>query len=384
MQRALRATSAAFLLLVSLAGYLPAQTASTIPSPPTGPFGSGGVQYAAPAGPAAPGDAHTLMESRRDCAGDACCDTWRWDCGASVFLLRPYFQTNPAYTSISGTANQGNVPDFSWPISASPAVWLGVTAPGGVGFRARYFRFDQESDVTRPDDSANFIYPSVDTSYYFGNGNGFNAPGVLSSNTIGQDNITVASTLEIDVFDAEATYQFHPGDWTLLASLGLRYLHMHQDYSITLSNQATVGNSPVSEFQQETYGHNFFGLGPTVALDAKCPLGCNGLFLYGNVRGSLLVGTQHEYLAWAQQVNDPGNVAGGSFSANAAIPFSHNQVFPVAEAEIGLEYMIKSGSLMSIFRAGLVTLNYFDAGNASYDDGNLNLFGVQFTAAFCF
>jgi hypothetical protein len=375
----------------SASSSLPAP--APVPPPPTGPFGSGGDHLVSPriiVSP--PAGSHDFGGPSFDAACTEPCNALQLEAGASLYVLRPFFQANPAFYAVSGTENaQGGAPDFQWDTSATPAIWLALTSPEGWGFRSRYFRFDQKAhavstSLTQADAANNaMVFAAIDTSDFFGTSSGFTAPGfLLDQFDRGTDQIVATSRLQIDTIDFEGTWTFHPGEWTLLPSFGLRYLHTNQDYSITLSNQATIAKSPVTELQTENYGHNFSGLGPTVALEAKCPIEHGGFSVYGNVRGSLLVGTQHEYLAWAQQVSDPGNKIGGSFTDTAAIPFSHSQVFPVLEGELGLEFQHHWGTVNSTFRLGLVTQNYFDAGNASMNDANLNLFGFQFSAGLGF
>src|SRR5262249_34986833 len=70
------------------------------------------------------------------------------DAGASLYIVKPYFTNNPAYTITNGagTPNQTQTTlDFNWDYNATAGAWLGWSSDSGFGLRARYFFFDNNS-----------------------------------------------------------------------------------------------------------------------------------------------------------------------------------------------------------------------------------------------
>ena len=208
----------------------------------------------------------------------------------------------------------------------------------------------------------------------------FSSPGFILENGFGQDQLDFSSNLIIHCLDVEALRQWECGRFFLVLSGGGRYLEISQNYMATLVNNAVFpdGNT-ANEVQFLSFGHNFQGGGPTLATEGRFQVGNSGLSLFAHARGSLLVGTTHQSLILTQTVNDPSGEAGGDLSAMASADNRKDHVLPVAEVELGLEYALRLRRINPYFRATVVDQTYFNAGNASGQDGSLSLFGAQFS-----
>ena len=119
---------------------------------------------------------------------------------------------------------------------------VGTENCGGVGARFRYWFFDHNHDTN------------------------------VAGSTFG---------IDMDVIDLEATLYSELCNWDLLVSGGIRYAKMA--YSIRGDGGAGTGTG----YDQDT---NFEGYGPTVSLEGSREIGCRGLSLVGNFRGSFLLG----------------------------------------------------------------------------------------------
>lgn len=199
---------------------------------------------------------------------------------------------------------------------------------------------------------------------------------------LGQDNLTFSSSLRIDAVDAEMTWDWNCGNMKFLAGIGGRFLYMNQTYDARLRNKLSDGVT--SELQTLDFSHNFNGGGPTIDLQANWKLGTTNLFLYALGRGSMLIGQSVSSTAYTQSVNDPlGKTNGGAFPVvsfiNPSVTNSSNNVIPVTEFELGLDYSRDWSRFHYFARSAIVTQTYFGAGNASRTDGNFSLFGVQFS-----
>jgi hypothetical protein len=178
----------------------------------------------------------------------------------------------------------------------------------------------------------------------------------------------------------EVTQEWRWGQFSLLAFGGCRYLHMAQNYNASLVNNVDLGGGQTaSEVETLTFGHNFVGAGPTLGCLSRWDCGGTGLALYGMVRGALLVGKARQTQAITIDVVDPLGLNGGDVSLDNGFGSYQDHVLPVCEIELGLEYALPVSNFRPFFRTAVVNQTYFDAGNASRQDGNLSLFGCQFS-----
>jgi len=80
-------------------------------------------------------------------------------------------------------------------------------------------------------------------------------------------------SIDMDALDIEATLDEHLCNWDVLVSGGLRYGRLELVPSLAIGEALTLE-----------------AIGPTFSLEASRNIGCRGLYVVGNARGSLLFG----------------------------------------------------------------------------------------------
>jgi hypothetical protein len=338
-----------------------------------------------------------------------------WEIGAGVFVAKPFFEDSTAFTASNtppvGPSSNKNATTFQWEASAAPIVWA-AWKTGCMGIRASYFTFDETSRtiavanpptgpgslvINEPEtlpDPKSFI-GGLSTSPPFHFGDFFSpsiialraaAPPPLGPGIISPDHLTFVSSLRVDTVTLEATEEFALGSVAFMVSGGARYLYHRQSYHATLTNNVTVGAAFAIENDTLDYEHTFTGGGPTASVCARQPFGETGLSMYGNVRGSFMVGTGRQTFRAVQLIHDTGisppppavpltqsTLLTDQFASN------RDDTLPVIELEIGLEYTADFGAWLLFTQAGIVGQNYFGAGSAVSENGNMSLFGLQFS-----
>lgn len=343
--------------------------------------------------------------------------------GASLYLLKPYLHQNIAFQTTStltadsagGTSLSDGRTDsrqFDWGVEPAFAVWLGAAGSSGYGVRTRYFRFNGSPGVANTSLNAQqaatppgvnpavstFISPSpfipdflpgalppvaAGTKSF-----GSPSPVLLIANPqtglgIGEDRLTFSSGLAIDAIDIEPTYAWACGGWQVVAGAGGRYLRLVQDYRAVLVN--TGGGLPISVTETLGVDRRFTGGGPTISGQFNRAIGSSGFELFGSARGSLLVGTTTQTTSYTQSLDDPTGISGVPGTPvhtriNSRIPTDTDATLPVAEFELGCAYVVTLTDTELYLRAAVVNQTYFGAGTASSAEGNLSLFGCQFSA----
>lgn len=297
------------------------------------------------------------------CCGDLwnCCCSWAGD-GPTVTastgfrILKPYWKNNPAFFVSDGTTGIGT--DFDFTTQFVPQFTIGAVGANGFGFRLGWWGFANQTN------EFSVIAPG---------GNAVSA-APLGAQLFGAaaTGISAASKLRFNVWDFEATELVEYSSWYFLLTGGLRYAHISQDYAAVLTNG---GGTPLATLAS---GHNFNGVGPTVSLTGKRPIGLTNLYFFGSARGSVLFG------------NAKQSAVLGAADAYA----SADAVVPEAEVEIGLGYHRSVGRARFFAQAGLIGDVWYEAGNSSRSyitpviggapglynsaDNNLGLLGLDF------
>ena len=300
--------------------------------------------------------------------------------GGAIYIVRPYINNNAAFITTTGvgTANPTQTTEtFDWNYHVAPAAWLGWTSQCGIGFRARYFLFDQDAEglsgtLDAAAASQTTITPPPGLSPLVGAPpRGFQSPGVILQGGDGADTLAAHSSLKIQTIDGEAIFAHEWCHFGALFSVGGRCLQMRQNYFATLDNVPVAGTS---EHSALSAGHNFYGGGPTLSLQGHWDIGRSGISIFGLARGSLIIGHSNFSAIFTEEIVDPVN---GDQSNVAQNQSRENLVLPIGELEGGFEYSRAIGRTRAFFRGAVVNHTYFDAGTAASRDGNLSLFGAQ-------
>jgi hypothetical protein len=305
--------------------------------------------------------------------------------GVGLYLIQPYFQNNPAYTvffektvntvldptnpntqTLAEGADRVNVHQH---LAVAPLVWLGYVNEDGFGGRARWWSYRQGTSQTM--NLAPFA-GSFSTSMQMGQ-TVIVSTGTLYTvtsatplglqafgDTLGIQHgaeataLTVTTELSLQVIDLELLQDFRAGGCNFLFAAGLRLASLDQTY-----NAYDFQSASAAELRTLLSSYNFRGLGPTVALETRRPLGDSGLSLYGSARGALIFGSADQNASFGGQElrNDDPNPQFANQHRDRALP--------VAEMEVGVEYGRPVGRSWLFGQVALVGQEWFGAGNAS-------------------
>jgi hypothetical protein len=312
-----------------------------------------------------------------------------------VYLMKPYFSSNPAFHVVTGatpTAGvvQQSTPGFDYGLGAAPLVILSWPCDDGFSVRGRWWYFDQESRLTAisTPSVAAIVSAPVAGSSLNSNGCGHkprkdkdhkdkdddddddDGPDPIAQPlAVAQpDQFAFGSRLCVLVFDVEGAQAIDIDNWMLSFSVGGRYAHLGQSYDVWEASAGTALGWAHS-------GHSFDGGGPTISGEIMHPLWKTRLSLYGDVRGSVLYG-EHRLHTFFDSMSPDG--------AAVETTTSQDGFLPVVELELGIQYTGDWGDWKPIVRTGLVSQTWFNAGNATGTGGSLGFLGLMTTAGFAF
>jgi hypothetical protein len=263
------------------------------------------------------------------------------------YWIRPQWDDNMAYGDFTltnnATAGTNSIASFNYDFSFSPRVTASYVLPVGLGFRARYWQFNQGKRLTGIDSSDNTtLYTSEPL------GLGLVSQGGLTADSV----MTLNSGLKLYAMDFEVTKDLQFGNLKILYWGGMRYAHIAQDYDVV--DALTGGGS-----QTLSSGHNLNGFGPTVGIEDRYAIGTTGLSFFGNIRGSLLAGNGKQVVS---RVSEPL----GNFTASD----SRNDLLPIGDLEVGGEYQFTVGSATCYIQLALVCQAWLGAANSSRSNGS--------------
>jgi hypothetical protein len=292
--------------------------------------------------------------------------------GIGFYFIRPYWQTNQAFTQSTTTFDKNFNPtstsqtqDFSYDLKLAPRIFAGYVGESGLGGRVSWWRYDQNvtaSAVHGPDD-----FPAPQTTIF--------APGIRSDSFFDpkeRDALTLRNHLVVDVWDFDITKRLTRNDlWNVTGGAGIRYTYLSQYYDAL---QIQTGLPANQADNRAFHSRNLFnGAGPDVLVEAKRYLGRGAFALYGNARAGVLFGTGRQTTASVASFNVI--FEGGmetDFTQN-----NHNAPLPFLETEFGIEWQGGGRSAIQPFiRIGIAGQSWFGAGSAISGSGRGPLAGT--------
>lgn len=269
--------------------------------------------------------------------------------GIGFYYIKPVWDSNPALNTLNtgasfGGFDRGRIDHFSYDFDFAPLIWIGVS-DGNVGARVRFWTFDESASLSRIDDSLDLIISSAAPL-----GINITSRGLLG----GTETITAVGDLQLEVWDLEGTYTHQLCGFDITYFGGLRYVHLSQSY-----NAAVVGNNTGILLQALSSGHNLNVAGLTGGVETRRAIGCTGLAVYGSSRASLLYGHSRQTAVALDLTQEVEQGIGEGADT------SREDLLPILEAELGVEYSANMGSSTLFIQAGLVGQVWFGAGNNS-------------------
>jgi hypothetical protein len=316
---------------------------------------------------------------------------------AGASLVKPHLESNPAFTLFQthkvGSTTQllrSSVQGLSYESEFMPHVSLGVEYDSGWGIRSTWWRFAEgsnQANLLNLDATGSTI---IQPPPVFGVP-GFSSPGVLARQfQVFQETLSFGTHLETQVCDSEVTRCFTLGSWELLLAGGGRYTYLSQGYSAFRFNKGTgkSGTSKVTITQDSdlvTTGHNFSGFGPTLAIEVHRPLWNTGFAFYGTGRSSVTFGrgrtrSQQITIQSFQIIPTKGSTQTVKTTVERDASSGHNDVLPVEEMEIGIEWSRRCGRVGVLLQTGVVVQDWTNTGNGSSEKGDLSVIGLSLTA----
>ena len=194
--------------------------------------------------------------------------------GAAVVFAKPYYKESFEAASLSLQTGQMDLLGFNFDYDATPRVWLGYSGSEGLGIRAMYWQYDHSAQPRAFTADGTTVYSAQAMTVIF--------PATIAAATPG-DILAISSRLGLQTFDLEGTQDLRLGSCLTRASAGLRYSSLEQRSS------ASVTSGGITT-QQLGWSRTYRGVGPTVAIDLRRPLGFWGLEGVAVGRGALLYG----------------------------------------------------------------------------------------------
>jgi hypothetical protein len=273
--------------------------------------------------------------------------------GFEVVWLKPHFSDDTAFV-VSNFTNFRSLP-FDNEYELTPRVWLAHSWDNGFGARLRYWNYDKNAL-----DQKVVIPPGFDAEARIAvnDSQGFNA--FIDGDT--GELMLAKHGLELHTVDLEMTNQFQFMNSQVVASGGLRYLSLRNDYRVA----AIAPDLSVSEAM--VHNQRFEGFGPMLAMEVNRPLGDSGLSLYANLRGAILFGDASQKI-----LDEALGTSPTSFRQNDS-----DKQIGIAELGIGVRYSLGVWYLQGGWEGQLWT----DAGGPIHNTGDLGFQGFSLNFGF--
>lgn len=240
--------------------------------------------------------------------------------GYSLVFAKPHLKESFQATILDVPTGTLSLQPFEYDYEPSSRVWIGFQNESGIGLRAKYWHFDHNGDgftrratpAERPGAAATtVIYPANITTAL---------PGDL---------LRVSNSLAAQSVDLEGTRAIALGKTELTASAGLRYAQLEQTYFAQVTSLATPGIL--------SFSRNFYGLGPSIGVDARHPIGMSGISAVATFRGSFLFGQK------TLERSVTGDVTPNAGPANVKLR-NADEITGIYEAGLGAEWRLYSGA----------------------------------------
>ncbi|EMI19841.1 hypothetical protein RMSM_03230 [Rhodopirellula maiorica SM1] len=275
--------------------------------------------------------------------------------GFEFMWMRAHFDQNVAMI-IDPPVGNTLVP-FSYDYELSPRVWLGwQSRKSGGGFRATYFRFDEQADS----EAVTAVTGATPVFVYV-----YGAGGNLSRNAQAQVGETLTSNheLTLQALDLEATQQFRWNSLQGTVGGGVRIASMKQYMRGDVRDAGGVLQEAVSN------DLDVQGAGPTMSLQLRRGIGASRLGVYGRLRGSLLMSET------TQKIYEMKNV----FTTELEDAAVHREVITALEMSMGLQWNQSLGRHSSWFaRVGYEGQAWFDVGGPVDSSSTISLDAITF------
>jgi len=244
--------------------------------------------------------------------------------GFELVIVQPHFD----HGNDRVTENRTNDPDVlrenpdplgpydnKWDLEPSYRFFLGYVGAQGLGARARYWWFDHEAD-------------RLETG----------RPEVARAGGRRLPRNQLDADLRIDALDVEVTQAAQLGYLDLNFAGGVRWGSVETDQIRRASD-----TRPFDEVQ--TSRVDFDGVGPTLALEIRRPVGAGGLALVATTRGSLLFGESE----FASTLQEPRRRGAAEVNRTFTAMEEENDVVYTAELQLGAEYRraMRNGAALS-------------------------------------
>lgn len=209
-----------------------------------------------------------------DCLESCCpCQPTGLYGGAELVFAKPFLKESFRASIFNVTGVQTLLP-FDYDYVATPRVWLGYVGAESMGVRASYWRLSESQGPENFVASATSFPSAVNVNIIFPSAITTTAPGEV---------LSVSNSIELETLDLEGTLHFDGWGNRFVASAGLEYGRISQDYHAIV----TAGGVPQ---QVLNWDRQLAGVGPTVGLSMRRPIGCSGLEALGAFQLAILFG----------------------------------------------------------------------------------------------
>lgn len=296
------------------------------------------------------------------CGSAAPCDScqpvlpnWnRWNAGFAFTFVQPRYSNNVALTvsdsdTSSATATESS---FDYDLELSPRLWLEWGGMESLGWRVQWWELDEDANqvlAEAPASGLGLVSPvefrEIDISV--------SAPG---------ESLRADSHVKLYAIDFEGMRHVDFGCWSLLASGGLRYASIEQDYRAEATNTAGALSGSIEE------NRTLDGIGPTFLLEARRRL-TPRLAMFSNARASLLFGEGETSLTAGEDLD-----LASAFTTTRTS--SNDDLLPILEAQWGVDWRAPITPCHDFFLTAALEGQWWSGvGSASDDHADLGLFG---------